>query len=104
MVAPASTTMQNFKSLTLENRFPFAYAYDIGAMRNDLFNAPDAGTTTIAVTVPGFGTLTFLSAAMIAAVPFAATIKTILAALMWLLAAEFIYLTVIRSHNPNTGL
>jgi len=104
LVQPASSTMAQFSNLTLANSAPFSYAYGVAAMRDELFTADPNGTTTVAVTVPGFGTITFLSAAMIAAVPFSATIKLILAALMWLLTIEVIYLSVIRSHNQNTGV
>lgn len=104
MVSPASTTMQNFSALTLEDRFPFAYAYDIAQLRDDLFNSPHTGSTTLAVSVPNFGTITFLSASMISAVPYANTIKTVLAALLWFFAMEYIYKLVLRSHNQNTGV
>jgi len=104
IVAPTASSTQNFANITLANRVPFSYAYDIGLLRSELFGAPENGTTTISATVPGFGTITFLSAAMIAAVPFAPTIKLILAALIWLLGAEVIYYTVLRSHNTNTGV
>jgi len=103
LTMPTSASVDRFKQLTLENSFPFAYAYDIGQMRLDLFDSPHAGTTTIAVTVPGFGTITFLSASMISAVPYASTIKFILGCLIWLMGIEFIYYTVIRSHNTNTA-
>jgi len=103
LVQPASSTMQDFSQLTLANRFPFAYAYGINTMRQALFSASSTATTTLAVTVAGFGTITFLSAAMIAAVPFSSTIKLILSALMWLLTLELLYVTLLRSHNQETG-
>jgi len=103
LTQPASSTVANFKALTLDGHFPFAYAYDVGRMRDNLLSG-GSGTTTVSVNITGFGTITFLSRSMIAAVPFAPTIKVILAALMWLLTIEVIYLTVIRSHNQNTGV
>jgi len=104
LVQPSAVSLERFNSLTLANSAPFAYAYDIGELRNELFNASSSATTTVAVTVPGFGTITFLSKAMIAAVPFSSTINLILGWLMWLLAAEFLYVTILRSHNQNTGI
>jgi hypothetical protein len=41
---------------------------------------------------------------MIAAVPFSNTIKIILTALMWIMTLELLYLTLIRSHNNQTGV
>lgn len=104
IVSPATTTMQNFSSLNLENRFPFAYAYDIGQVRADLFDAPETASTSLSVDVPNFGTITFISRAMVEAVPFGPLIKTILSALLWLFMAEYIYKAILRSHNQNTGI
>jgi len=104
LVSPSVTTMQNFGALNLQQRFPFAYAFDIADLRNDLFNSPHTGSTSLSVDVENFGVITFISTAMIAAVPFAGTIKIILGALIYLMMAEYIYKLVLRSHNQNTGV
>lgn len=98
----SSSPLSNLRSLSLANSFPFAYAYQVGAVRQELFDSPATASSTVAVTVPNFGTLTFLSASLLTAVPFATTIRTILGWLMWLLLVDLIYVTVLRSHNTNT--
>lgn len=103
---PNASSTQNFTAVTdnMSRRAPFIYAYQIGQMRNELFSASSTASSSISVTVDGFGNITFISRDMVNNVPFSNTIKLILAALIWLLGAQTIYLTVIRSHNSNTGV
>jgi len=96
---PDAQTVDKFQSLTLANSFPFSYAYEVDDLRNELFNASSTATTTVSVTVPNFGTITFLSKSMMAAVPFASTVKTILGFILYLLAAEYIYYRLLKSHD-----
>jgi len=100
------TAAQTFGQIpsTLATKFPFAYAYGINDMRVAMFTASSTASTSVAVTVPTFGTITFLSKSMIEAVPFASTIKIILTALMWLVTLELLYVTLLRSHNNQTGV
>jgi len=106
---PTSDTVEQFKTLgtDLQGKFPFAYAYGVNTLRQELWNSSQTSTTTIALNVkliPGHGTSTIelLSASKLNAVPYAGTIKTILGWILWLYAIEFIYYRVIRSHDPNT--
>jgi len=101
----SSSPSEGFKELTLANSFPFAYAYQIGDLRNELFNSSSTATTTIGVTV-GSSTsawhITFLSKEMIAAIPLSGYVKTVLGWLLWFMLAELIYYQVIRVHDQNT--
>lgn len=106
---PSSDSVDSFKNLssTLSGKFPFAYAYGINAMRMELFEATQTSTTTISLNfkiIPGHGTstLTLLSPALLNAVPYSSTVKTILGWILWLLGIEYIYYRVLRSHDPNT--
>jgi len=106
---PSRDSVDSFKELgsSLSGKFPFAYAYEINDLRQELFNAVNTGTTTIALNfkiIPGHATstLTLLSSDMLSAVPYSGTIKTILAWILWLLAIEYIYYRVIRAHDPHT--
>jgi len=101
---PDSETVTKFQSLTLENSFPFSYAYEILDLREELFNATSTATTTVSVNIHNFGkagtsTITFLSKAMLENVPFASTVKTILGWILYLLAAEYIYYRLLKSHD-----
>lgn len=102
MFLPSTSITQQFQELDLSKRSPFIYAYQINELRQDMFTATGTGTTTIAVTVPGFGTITFLSKSMIDAIPYTATIKTLLGFLLYIMMAEYIYYRVIRVHDPHT--
>lgn len=99
---PDQSSLAKFNSLTLENSFPFAYAYQIDNLRDELFDASETGSSTISVTVPNFGTITFLSKSMLEAVPYASLVKTILGWILWLMAVEYIYYRILRSHDTNT--
>jgi len=105
---PSSQKIEQFKSLStdLQSKFPFAYAYGINQMRQELFSASTT-PQTISLTfkiIPGHGTSTLelISQSKLSAVPYANTVKTILGWILWLLAIEYIYYRVIRSHDPNT--
>lgn len=105
---PSASSIEQFKSLgtTLQGKFPFAYAYGIGQMRNELFGASST-PQTISLNfkiIPGHGTSTLelISQDKLAAIPYASTVKTILGWILWLLGIEYIYYRVIRSHDPNT--
>lgn len=102
---PDGDTVTKFQSLTLENSFPFSYAYEITTLRDELFNASSTATTTVSVGIhnafgrSGTTTITFLSKSMMSNIPFASTIKTILGFLLYLLAAEYIYYRLLKSHD-----
>jgi len=105
---PSSQKIEQFKSLSsdLQGKFPFAYAYGVNQMRQELFSASST-PQTISLTfkiIPGHGTSTLelISQDKLSAVPYANTVKTILGWILWLLAIEYIYYRVIRAHDPNT--
>jgi len=105
---PSSQKIDQFKSLSsdLQTKFPFAYAYGVNQMRQELFSASST-PQTISLTfkiIPGHGTSTLelISQSKLSAVPYANTVKTILGWILWLLAIEYIYYRVIRAHDPNT--
>lgn len=106
---PSSDAIDSFKSLgtTLSGKFPFAYAYGINTLRQELFGAVATSSQTISLSfklIPGHGTSTLelLSQSKLSAVPFAGLIKQILGWLLWLLGVEYIYYRVIRSHDSQT--
>jgi len=86
LLYPSESAIAQWYSLneSLEPRRPFVYLYEVGDLRDELFNASSTASTTIGVTVHGY-TFTFLSPTLIASVPYANTIKIILGWLLWLL-------------------
>lgn len=103
---PSEASLDRFDSALsfASTTAPFAYAYELPALVAALF--PE-GTSTVSVTLPldmgvASGTLTILSPAMIEAVPFADSLRTILGYVMYFMTALTMYALVIRSHNQNT--
>jgi len=101
---PSPDSIEQFKSLpeALSGKFPFAYAFQINTLRQELVSASSTASSTIGVNVPGFGEITFISEDMVASVPFTGTVRTILGWILWLLAIEYVYYRVIRSHDSQT--
>jgi len=103
---PTQSSLQQFDSLTLADRSPFAYAYDIGTLRTELFDSTQTASSTIGAEFPWFGGTTkewtFLSAAMLSAVPFSSTIRLFVGWILILFMAEHIYRKILTSHNPAT--
>lgn len=105
---PAKSSTEQFKSLTseLSSRSPFAYVYAVPELFNELFNAESTASTTISVTIydgkPNEYTFVFLSAGLLNAVPYSATIRTILGWILWLMLIQAFYYQVIRVHDNNT--
>jgi len=100
---PDPQSVNNFKNLSevVKSRFPFKYGYEIGTIRNELFNSTQTASSTVSVTIRTW-TFVFLSKEKIEAVPFANTIKLILGFLLWLMAIEYIYYRVIKIHDNNS--
>jgi len=109
LVSPSTgstSPLSQLQSVSLAHAFPFAYMYQLGDIRQALFNATNTASSSLSVSIPWFGgtthEFTFISVAMLEAVPYASTIKTILAMLLWLMLAEFVYYKVIRVHDVTT--
>jgi len=102
----SSSPLNEIRNLSLKNTMPFAYVYQLGDIREALFNSSSTASTTLSFQVPGFGhstsTITFLSAGMIEALPFTGTFRTIFGFLLWFMLAELIYYQVIRAHDTTT--
>lgn len=107
---PSEQAESQFQELPekIKTKFPFAYAYGMNDLRQELFNSSSTASTSLAFTfkiIPNAGTstLTILSTQKLQAVPFANWIKTILGYLLWIMAAEFIYYKVTRIHDNDTA-
>lgn len=101
---PSPNSVEQFKSLNtdLQGKFPFAYAYQAPTLVSKLFTSSQTASSTVSVNVNNFGNITFLSASMMSAVPYASTVRTIIGWILWILVIEYIYYRVIRSHDQNT--
>jgi len=99
---PSEEPLEQFRNLSLQTKWPFSYAYEVGTLREELFTSTQTGTSTISVDVPHFGKLTFLSKALLEAVPYSTTIKTILGWILYFMLMEYIYYRVVKIHDNNT--
>jgi len=94
LFVPSSSTLSQFSNLSLATKFPFSYAYDVGALYNELFANSGSSEINLSVTT-GIGTITFLTADMIEVIPYTSTIKTILSALLYFFTAMTIYKSIL---------
>ena len=72
--------------------------YDVGNVFNELFANPGSMSYAVSASTP-IGTINFISASAISAVPYASTIKTILGYMLYFFTAMTIYRLLLRVHN-----
>jgi len=104
LFVPSSESLQTFSDLndSLENKFPFAYAYDFSNQIDNLYSGALTATTTIAFDFNGYGDLTLLSADLLSDVPFSSLIKSILGYLLWLMFAVQMYRRTLTVFNHSS--
>jgi len=98
-IIPSEDSLTRWRSLSLQGLFPFSYLYDVGNLYNELFANGGSKEYLVAVDTGAFGTITFISASQINAVPYASTIKTILGYLLWFMTGMFLYRLIHRVHD-----
>jgi len=104
---PTSASIAQWSNLSLRGKFPFEYAYQIGDIRQTLLSASSTAATSVNVPLwklPSQATssLVMMSSALIAAVPYSATVKTIVTAILYLMMAEYVYYRILKTHDTNT--
>lgn len=102
---PTIESINQFQTITLQNTFPFSYAYDMGNVQNELLG--NTSTTTPTISIPfGGGTLTLLSASLLTTTitnyPFINTLKVMIGWLLWIMFAQQVYYLILRAHNKET--
>jgi len=102
LFVPNEISTQRFVELSLEDRFPFAYAYEMPVLYGELFDSTQTATSTIAIEFGDFGSLTLFSKPQLEAVPYSALVKQIIGWLLWLSVIMFVYERVIRTHDTHT--
>lgn len=84
-------------------RFPFSYMTQLGAIRDSIYGNTDDDPPSISVTILG-GELVLLSRDMVAAVPFATTVNTLLTAFIYLLLVYALYAMTLKMHDSHTNV
>lgn len=99
---PDPQAINKFTTLTLEDRKPFSYIYDIDDLYDELFNAESVGNLDVSVDVPTFGEepIVLLTQADLEEVPFADVIRALLSAMLYMFTAGTIYRLILkRTHS-----
>lgn len=96
---PTEESMNQFSTLTLSNSEPFSYVYDIGNAYDELFSNTGSMEYAVSADTDALGTINFISASQISAIPYSSTIKTILGYLLWFFTGMFIYRILLRVHD-----
>jgi len=99
LFTPSTSSVAQFRTLTLSRTFPFSYLYDVPVLYSELFVNTGSMDMTITVPFSTFGNITLLSPALVSAVPFTSTIKTVVGYMIWFFTAMFIFNQVKRSHH-----
>lgn len=84
----------------LQTTFPFVYAFQANDYIDTLFSATSTDAGIVASTT--LGTITFVNRAMLEAVPYSDTFRTIIAYSMWLTFLWGAYRVVLKMFNPTT--
>lgn len=93
-------TLNRFGNLTLSNKIPFSYMYDIPNLYEELFNdTPQNINVAIAF---GSSNLTLLSTEKLEEVPFQGLVRTTMGALMYFFLAMYLYNKLLKVHNKES--
>jgi len=96
---PSQTSTDRFASLSLRNKMPFEYGYQMGDIWEELYTSDNGQSLSISASTT-LGTITFISADMVNDwEPIPSLIRTTLAAILWLLCAQFIWRRLQRVHD-----
>jgi len=95
----SDTTLQNFGTLTLRDRFPFSYISDVGTLFGETF---DQGADSFSLDIPwGGSTFTIISTTQLEAISFQPLVRTVMGAIAMFFTVMFIYRKIIKVHDPN---
>jgi len=95
----SDTTLQNFGTLSLRDRFPFSYISDVGTLFGETFDQ-SADSFSLDIDLLG-NSFTVLSTAQLEAIPFQSLVRTIMGAMAMFFTVMFIYRKIIRVHDAN---
>jgi len=101
---PTESGLEQIQSVQndMAGRIPFVYGVQFPDLVDTLYSATSTANFEIAAHTR-LGTTTFLSTAMIAANPLTATVRNIIAYLLWALFAIGMYQRMRTSHNKETA-
>lgn len=100
---PSESSLQGISTLndTLRTKAPFSFIYDFKDSISVMWQTSSVNDFGLTIDIFG-GTFTFISKSMLAAVPFAATIRLILSYALWLMLAFTLYRMTLKLFDNNT--
>jgi len=98
---PTPASLSQFSDLTLEDKFPFSYLYDMSDVFSELFANTGSMSYSVSVNTGSLGTISLISASQINAVPYASTIKTLLGYILYVMTAMTLYHMLLRTHSTT---
>lgn len=102
LMSPSTTTLSRLDTLTIEDKFPFAYMYQVPILISYLFQtSEDNSSTGLTVTVGAF-TWTFINQQMIADAPITPFMRTVIIAVLYIVCAITVYRKIIKWHDKET--
>jgi hypothetical protein len=99
LVRPDSDSVSQFKTLTLSHSAPFSYLYDVPVLFQELFANTGSMAYSVSVNTGALGTISFISASQISAVPYSATIKLLLGYLLYFFTGMTLYRMLLKTHD-----
>ena len=103
LFVPSTDSIQNFTDLreSISTKFPFNYVSDFKDAFATIFTSDTTQSLEITVPFGEFGNITLLSHDLIADVPLATTIKTILTNLLWIMLVVHLYRRTLKIFNSQ---
>jgi len=96
---PPPSAVEQFQSIRLNEKMPFAYAYDVPVIYSEIFASGATSSLTVSASTT-MGTFVFLSADLLQSVPFSGQVRTLMGYMLWFFFLEFCYYQVLGAHNP----
>jgi len=103
LFVPSSESISSVTSVftELKTKLPFVYVFQASSLMTGLYSGTASTIPSIAVTT-GIGTITFISEAQVAAIPYVGTLRSLIAAGLWLMLFTLLYRKTLTIHDKVT--
>jgi len=102
---PSNETIAQFSALpdAFNERAPFVYVTQVPDLFDTLFSSATTSSLTVSAST-SIGTITFISASQLNAIPLSSQVRTIIGILIWIMTALFLYYRTLKlfDHSEKT--
>lgn len=100
---PTTTSIAGFLQLkdSLNQRIPFVYINQALSLKQQIYSST-ASLPTVSIDTGALGTITFISQSQVESIPYASTIRSLIAAGMWITLLYGLYRMGLRIHDKET--